>query len=92
MQQDNNLEIFQFGSSLISNKSNDVDILLIYNENQILSSEIYKRIIKPLKKELTILYGKKIHFTCLNRNEEKKCVFLSKISAKKIEYCAEYFV
>ena len=92
MKQDNNLEIFQFGSSLISSKSNDVDILVIYNEYQIPNSEIYKRIIKPLKKELTILYGKRIHFTCLNKNEEEKCVFLSKINAKKLEYCAEYFV
>ena len=87
----NYLEIYQFGSSLFSKDFNDIDLLIIYDENKILNSEIYQNHVIKIKKAMNDVFKKRIHITCLNRKEEKEYNFLAKIKSKKINWKNEYF-
>jgi len=72
-----NTEIFVFGSILSSNRFEDIDILLIYQD--------YEELVR-LKKEIqNLLPFELIHFTCLTKTEVLELNFIEKTNALKIK-------
>lgn len=72
-----NIELFLFGSILSSERFEDIDILLIYQDYQELVI---------LKKEIQdLLPYELIHFTCLTKREESELNFIEKTNAFKIK-------
>lgn len=71
------VEVYVFGSILISNRFEDIDILLIYQDYDDLMS---------LKKEIQDLFPfELIHFTCLTKKEELELNFVEQTNAFKIK-------
>lgn len=72
-----NTEVFLFGSILSSDRFEDIDILLIYQD--------YEELV-ILKKEIQDLIPYElIHFTCLTKREESELNFIEKTNAFKIK-------
>lgn len=72
-----NIEVFLFGSILSSDRFEDIDILLIYQD--------YEELV-ILKKEIQdLLPYELIHFTCLTKREESELNFIEKTKAIKIK-------
>lgn len=71
-----NIEIFLFGSILSSEKFEDIDVLLIYQDYEDLLI---------LKKEIQdLLPYELLHFSCLTKREESELNFIEKTKALKI--------
>jgi predicted nucleotidyltransferase len=71
-----NTEVFLFGSILSSERFEDIDVLLIYQDYEDLSI---------LKKEIQdLLPYELIHFSCLTKKEELELNFIEKTKALKI--------
>jgi|SRR5690606_11230899 len=72
-----NTEVFLFGSILSSERFEDIDILLIYQD--------YEELV-ILKMEIqSLLPYELIHFTCLTKKEESELNFIEKTKAFKIK-------
>lgn len=71
-----NLEFYQFGSSIHKSFFRDIDILIIYD-----NYEIMKVIKQTLIKELKICLP---HITCLSTKEETELSFIKATQAQKL--------
>lgn len=70
------LIFYQFGSSSKEKIFNDIDILIIYNDYEIMN-KIKLKLIEELKEWLP-------HITCLSTVEEFELSFIKTVNAKKL--------
>ncbi len=71
-----NTEVFVFGSILSSERFEDIDILLIYQD--------YDELVRFKKEIQDLLPYELIHFTCLTKTEESELNFIEETNALKM--------
>lgn len=72
-----NTKVFVFGSILSSDRFEDIDILLIYQD--------YKEMVRCKKEIQNLLPFELIHFTCLTKAEESELNYIEKTNALKMK-------
>lgn len=79
-----NVDVYQFGSSLYSEIPNDIDVLIVYDDKS--RNEILKLICfrKDLKFRLEELLGLPGDIILLSSSEEAQLCYLEQIDYKKI--------
>lgn len=82
MQQENNFtaQLYVFGSCLVKSNFNDIDILIVYNRNQILpqyANQLFRPLIDNLQSDLAF----PLHVIILSQDEEKEVLFVKESNA-----------
>lgn len=68
-------QLYAFGSCLVKSTFNDIDILIVYDKNQIhpqYANQLFKPLIDNLQSDFTI----PLHVIILNQDEEKEVSFV----------------